>query len=112
RVLFRSLLTLAMSAATATAPAGADAAPVTRMTLDQDVPLPAGTTTSVVRQAVDLAAGESRHIRGRINTTSRTTRVVALSPSVLCSDSPGPQVSLVTSGAGSTRRAARHASSL
>ncbi|MFF5101040.1 hypothetical protein [Streptomyces sp. NPDC000134] len=81
---------------TAMAPASAvtvaDDGGKSRTTLVDDVDIPAGLTTRVLARTVHLAAGESRHVRGRIDTTSSMTQIAGLTLTVRCVDAAGGQV--------------------
>ncbi|HLL64860.1 MAG TPA: hypothetical protein VK453_03820 [Micromonosporaceae bacterium] len=68
-------------------PAGAaraDQGPVTRSMLDAPVHFAPGGDRLIVGTTLDLAAGESRHLQGRLEATSSTTVIVAMNATVKC----------------------------
>jgi|GEM_PF-4574073 len=56
--------------------------------------IPHDATTIVLQRSLSLSAGEKRHVRARIDTTSSTTLVVALTLVIRCRDSSGALVGL------------------
>ncbi|MFC7529680.1 hypothetical protein [Actinoplanes sp. GCM10030250] len=70
-------------------PAQADAGPVTRTTLAGASTFTPGVEKRVLSRTVTLAAGESRHVRGRLQATSSTTAVVAMNDTLKCADAAG-----------------------
>lgn len=105
----RRALTGALSAALAcvavavavavAAPARADYGTVTRVTLTSAKNFYPGATTLLVSRTVTLAAGESRHVRGRLEATSSTTAIVAMDDIVKCVDSTGATVGITSASA-------------
>ncbi|MET9054166.1 hypothetical protein ABZW50_23785 [Streptomyces bacillaris] len=80
---------------------GAAAGPVgvTRTTLAVDTVIPRGVTVDLVRRTMTLAAGEKRHLRGRLEATSTTTGIVGLTERVRCLDASGRTVPVVAASA-------------
>ncbi len=80
---------------------GAAAGPVgvTRTTLAADTVIPRGVTVDLVRRTMTLAAGEKRHLRGRLEATSTTTGIVGLTERVRCLDASGRTVPVVAASA-------------
>ncbi|MFE3601451.1 hypothetical protein ACFXP3_15195 [Streptomyces sp. NPDC059096] len=85
--------------------AGADsggaeaAAGATRLTLATDTAIPRGATVDLLRRTMTLAAGEKRHLRGRLEATSTTTGIVGLTQRVRCLDAAGATVPVVAASA-------------
>ncbi|MFT9670344.1 hypothetical protein ACMZ5M_25235 [Streptomyces rhizosphaericola] len=80
---------------------GAAVGPVgaTRTTLAADTVIPRGVTVDLVRRTMTLAAGEKRHLRGRLEATSTTTGIVGLTERVRCLDASGRTVPVVAASA-------------
>nr|WP_240925233.1 hypothetical protein [Streptomyces sp. 196(2019)] len=80
---------------------GAAAGPVgvTRTTLAADTVISRGVTVDLVRRTMTLAAGEKRHLRGRLEATSTTTGIVGLTERVRCLDASGRTVPVVAASA-------------
>ncbi|MFL3868951.1 hypothetical protein LT966_20345 [Streptomyces griseobrunneus] len=72
---------------------------VTRTTLAADTVIPRGVTVDLVRRTMTLAAGEKRHLRGRLEATSTTTGIVGLTERVRCLDASGRTVPVVAASA-------------
>jgi hypothetical protein len=72
--------------------AHADNGTVTRVTLTSNRDFSPNATTLIVSRSVTMAAGESRHLRGRLEATSSTTLIVALTVTVRCNNSSGSAV--------------------
>lgn len=90
---FTAVLVAGLAPASA---AHADNGSVTRVTLAANRNFsPNATTLIVSTPAVTMAAGESRHIRGRLEATSSTTLIVALTVMVRCNNSAGSAVGVI-----------------
>jgi len=81
-------------------PARADNGPVTRVSLSAAKNFYPPSTTMIVSTSLTLLAGESRHVRGRLQATSSMTQIAALTVLVKCVGSGGAQVGV----AGATAR--------
>jgi hypothetical protein len=77
-------------------PARADDGGVTQVTLAADTNFGPDVTTLLISYTFSAAAGESRHIKGRLEATSSTTVIVAMDNIVKCVDSSGAQVGIVS----------------
>lgn len=64
--------------------AQADKGPVTRTTLGSPVNFAPGGDRLIVGTTLNLVAGESRHLRGRLEATSSTTVIVAMNATLKC----------------------------
>lgn len=98
----RKALTILLSAALVCGPATAAAADngtVTRVTLTSAKRFYPSVTTLLVSRTITLAAGESRHVRGRLEATSSTTLIVAMDDIVKCVDSTGATVGITSASA-------------
>lgn len=73
-------------------PAASAAGPTTTTTLTAPKDIPPGSRVVVLQRSLTLAAGESRHLRARIDTTSSTDLVVALTLFITCRTSTGALV--------------------
>lgn len=86
-----ALLSLLLAAAfgfgAAPAPHAAADGSNTTVALSSPKEIPANATVTVLSRQLTLAAGESRHIRARIDTASSTTQTVALTLKISCRDS-------------------------
>ncbi|GLW33127.1 hypothetical protein [Actinoplanes regularis] len=51
-----------------------------------------GRNVLVVEKSLDLAAGEARHLRGRLEAVSSTTGTVAMNATLICNDQAGTKV--------------------
>lgn len=69
-------------------PASADG-PTTKTLLSSAKVINPGARVTVMQRSMSLAAGESRHIRARIDTTSSTDKTVALTLSISCRNAAG-----------------------
>lgn len=98
----RKVLTILVAAAlvfgSATV-AAADNGTVTRVTLTSAKKFYPNATTLLISKSITLAAGESRHVRGRLEATSSTTLIVALTELVKCVDSSGTAVGIASASA-------------
>ncbi|WP_443080654.1 hypothetical protein [Streptomyces sp. PTD5-9] len=85
------------------APARADgergADTVTRTTLAADTEIPQGATVELLRRTMALDAGEKRHLRGRLETTSSTTGIIGLTQRIRCLNASGSTVSVIAASA-------------
>lgn len=70
----------------APAPQAAADGPTTTVALPSPKAITPNTTVTVLSRQLTLAAGESRHLRARIDTTSSTTQTVALTLKISCRD--------------------------
>ena len=101
----RVLAVLAVVAVTvlgAGAAAHADQGSVTRTTLTGAKAFPPtapGGRTLLLSRSVTLAAGESRHVRGRLEATSSTTATVAMDDIVECHDAAGAVIGITSASA-------------
>jgi len=77
----------------------AGAGTATRQILASDTTVPRGVTVDLVRRTMALSAGEKRHLRGRLETTSTTTGIVGLTQRIRCLDASGATVSVVAASA-------------
>ncbi|WPW28149.1 hypothetical protein P6B95_12725 [Streptomyces atratus] len=88
-----------------TAPAGAadtgaaGAGTITRISLAADRDIPRGETVDLLQRTMTLAAGEKRHLRGRLEATSTTTGIVGLTLRVRCINAAGATVPVVAASA-------------
>ncbi|WP_405390866.1 hypothetical protein OG596_25200 [Streptomyces sp. NBC_01102] len=85
--------------ALAPAAARADSGSVTHVRLTEDIQIPRGTTVELLRLTLALAAGEKRHLKTRLETTSSTTGIVGLTNRIKCTDSTGAPASVVSASA-------------
>ncbi|MET7364675.1 hypothetical protein ABZS61_02405 [Streptomyces sp. NPDC005566] len=90
------VIALAMLAPTA---ARADNGGVTRAQLSDAIRIPGGTTVELLRRSLTLTAGEKRHIRTRLETTSSTVGIVGLTNRIKCINSTGAPASVVAASA-------------
>jgi hypothetical protein len=74
--------------------AQADAGPVTRTTLTSANSFYSRTEERLLSRTVTLAAGESRHVRGRLEATSSVTQIVAMNNTLKCVSSSGSVVGI------------------
>lgn len=74
------------------APRAAADGPTTKTVLSSDTVINPGPRVTVMQRSMSLAAGESRHVRARIDTTSTTDKTVALTLSISCWDAAGTVV--------------------
>ncbi|WP_329074363.1 hypothetical protein [Streptomyces niveus] len=71
----------------------------TRLTLATDTDIPKGATVDLLRRTMTLAAGEKRHLRGRLEATSTTTGIVGLTQRIRCLNAAGATVPAVAASA-------------
>ena len=90
--LFSAVLVVGLLGALSPASPAAAAGPVTTTTLSSATNIAPGDKVTVLERSFTLAAGESRHLRARIDTTSSTDAVVALTLSITCVDASGAEV--------------------
>jgi hypothetical protein len=84
RILLSSLLA-ALMIVTTSGTAQADKGPVDRTTLTEEAEFrPGAGLTRIVGTALTLAAGETRHLRGRLEATSDSKDIVAMNATVRC----------------------------
>ncbi|SCF01235.1 hypothetical protein [Micromonospora mirobrigensis] len=76
--------------------ARADSGSVTRVTLSSANNFYPNTEERLLSRMVTLAAGESRHVRGRLEATSSVTQVVAMNDTLKCVDSTGAVVGVTS----------------
>ncbi|MFJ9622038.1 hypothetical protein [Streptomyces sp. NPDC101181] len=81
------------------APAAAGPGSVTRTTLTTDTDIPRGVTVDLLRRTMTLAAGEKRHLRGRLEATSSTTGIVGMTQRIRCLNASGSTVPVVAASA-------------
>ncbi|MFI6244367.1 hypothetical protein ACIBEF_31420 [Micromonospora sp. NPDC050795] len=72
--------------------ARADAGPVTRVTLTSGNNFYSRVEERLLSRTVTLSAGESRHVRGRLEATSSVTQIVAMNNTLKCVDAGGTVV--------------------
>ncbi|WP_328653179.1 hypothetical protein OG598_04655 [Micromonospora sp. NBC_00330] len=84
-----TVLSVVMSAATV---AHADDGPVTRVTLTSANSFHSRVEERLVSRTVTLAAGESRHIRGRLQATSSVQQIVSMNNTLKCVNPAGAVV--------------------
>jgi len=74
----------------------ADAGPVTRVTLTSANNFYPRVEERLLSRTVTLAAGESRHVRGRLEATSSVTQIVAMNNTLKCVNSAGTVVGITS----------------
>ncbi|PZG03011.1 hypothetical protein [Micromonospora deserti] len=74
------------------AAAQADSGTVTRVTLTSANNFYSRTEERLLRRTLTLAAGESRHVRGRLEATSSVTQIASMNNTLKCVDSTGAVV--------------------
>lgn len=79
--------------------AQAQSAHATRITLDRNVDIPRNTTSELLRKTLTLSAGEKRHLRGRLETTSSTTGIVGITSRIKCVGPAGAPVGVIAASA-------------
>ncbi len=88
-----ALTGFALAAAFVPAPALADRGTVDQVNLTTSLNIPRGVgNVLVVEKTLDLAAGEARHLRGRLEAVSSTTGTVAMNATLICKDQAGVKV--------------------
>lgn len=86
-------------AAVAATPAHADQGTTTRVSLATSTNFYPDATTRLLSRTVTLAAGESRHVRGRLEATSSTTVNALMDDIVKCVDATGTAVGVASASA-------------
>lgn len=82
---------------TISAPAAqADSGPTTRVTLTSANNFYSRAEERLLSRTVTLAAGESRHVRGRLEATSSVTQIVAMNNTLKCVDPTGAVVGITS----------------
>jgi hypothetical protein len=93
RRVFSTFLTV-LIVLTSAGVARADAGPVTRVTLTSANDFRPGIEERLLSRTVTLAAGESRHVRGRLEATSSVTQIVAMNDTLKCVNAAGAVVGI------------------
>ncbi|MGD7787621.1 hypothetical protein ACQCX2_04795 [Propionibacteriaceae bacterium Y1700] len=82
-------LVVCLLALTIPLPHASAAGPVTTTKLSSAKSINPGNRVTVLQKAMYLQSGEKRHVRARIDTTSSTDKVVALTLSITCTNASG-----------------------
>ncbi|MFF0000334.1 hypothetical protein [Streptomyces avermitilis] len=79
--------------------ASADNGTVTRTALASDTEFTTGGAVELIGRSITLGAGESRHVRARLEATSSTTAVVGMTNAIRCVNSSGVTVGVKSASA-------------